>query len=381
MCPPTLNPIADIGFDGTPEEICKSLHKLMRGSPLPSNVVDDVSPYLYAPSNLPADIWYFISKSVENKDTGKGFWKMKGESLKLFTDSMITGWRSTLEYYEGEEPKGLKTDWLMQQYWVSEKDIGESSKAKESSSLCRVFLDRDHVDQKREGVAAPLVPDEAEGQRRLITSSVSSSGSTSKAEGDRDDVADVWANILQERYAGGDYLEMLDLAIPASSSSSTDNSSCMSLSSDEYFDSLALLREIESDSIQDSVQRNGESKLNVSTSCKPEELIMNPGSPGLIMSIQETKPSSEQATRTGPSSSVVADQHKDQNDKVHQKQKQQQGSRKHKLAHKDKGSSSDSSHGGSSSGACRDGEKKGSKGTIKRRKNKYLCFMPFNFIF
>ncbi|CAI0435402.1 unnamed protein product [Linum tenue] len=364
MCPPSLNPNAEIGFDCTPEEICSSLHKMMKGSPLPSNVVDDICPYIYTPSNLPADVWYLIEKSMENnKNTETGFWKVKGEALKLFTNAAFTGWRSTLEYYEGQDPSVLKTDWLMQQYWVTETDLNDSGKqAKESSSLCRVFIDRDRLNHKREEVDA---------QKLMIAAfSTDSSGSTSKAEGDRAAVADKLADDLEadaDCYARGDYLEMLDLDIPLSSSSGTDNSSCASISSDEYFDSWALLREIESESIPESVQKN------VSPSCKPDEMVLGPASPGSPVSIRESKPTCQQqqsARVAGPSGS---------NDEV-----KQRPSRKHKLADKDKGSSSDSSHGGKSSSGGDGGEKKASssKGrTKKKRKNKYFCFMPFNFMF
>ncbi|CAL1410992.1 unnamed protein product [Linum trigynum] len=364
MCPPSLNPNAEIGFDCTPEEICSSLHKMMKGSPLPSNVVDDICPYIYNPSNLPANVWYLIEKSMENnKETETGFWKMKGEALKLFTDAAVIGWRSTLEYYEGRNPSVLKTDWLMQQYWVTETNLDESSKqAKESSNLCRVFIERDHLNHQREEVD-PV-------QLLVAASSTGSSGSTSKAEGDRAAVADELADALEaddDCYARGDYLEMLDLDIPLFSSSSTDNSSCESISSDECFDSWALLREIESESIQESVQKNA------AASCKPDEMIPGPASPGSAFSILESKPTCEQkqsARVAGPSVS---------NDEVKQRR-----SRKHKLADKDKGSSSDSSHGGKSSSGGDGGEKKASssKGrTKKKRKNKYFCFMPFNFMF
>ncbi|CAI0425483.1 unnamed protein product [Linum tenue] len=371
MCPPSLNPNAEIGFDCTPEEICSSLHKMMKGSPLPSNVVDDICPYIYTPSNLPADIWYLIEKSMDkDKETETGLWKVKGEALKLFTNAAITGWRSTLEYYEGQSPSVLKTDWLMQQYWVTETNLdGSSKQAKESSSLCRVFIEQEHISHKRE---------ELDAQRLLVAaSSTNSSGSTSKAEVDRAAVADQLADDLEtdaDCYARGDYLEMLDLDIPLFSSSSTDNSSCMSLSSDEYFDSLALLREIESESIQESLQKN------VAASCKPDEMILGPASPGSIVNIHQSQQTCEQseskptcelsAQVAGPSGS---------NDEVNKRR-----SRKHKLAYKDKGSSSDSSHGGHSSSGGDGGEKKASssKGrTKKKRKNKYFCFMPFNFMF
>lgn len=42
----------------------------------------------------------------------------------VFRNSSITGWRATLEFYEGTAPHALKTDWVMQQYKITQK--GES---------------------------------------------------------------------------------------------------------------------------------------------------------------------------------------------------------------------------------------------------------------
>ncbi|CAL1396269.1 unnamed protein product [Linum trigynum] len=149
MCPPSLNPNAEIGFDCTPEEICSSLRKMMKGSPLSSNVVDDICPYIYTPSNLPAGIWYLIEKSMEK---------------------------------DKETETGLR-----------------NKQAKESSSLCRVFIEQEHINHKREEVDAQNLV--------FAASSTNSSGSTSKAEGDRAVVADQLADDLEaddDCYAQGD---------------------------------------------------------------------------------------------------------------------------------------------------------------------------------
>lgn len=54
----------------------------------------------------------------------------------------------------------------------------------------------------------------------------------------------------------GDFLEIQDLDTPASSSSSSENSSRVSFTSDEYFDPMALLRDIDRDNNFDTVQRD-----------------------------------------------------------------------------------------------------------------------------
>ena len=65
-------------------------------------------------------IWFFI-KSKMRKDADFGYWRTKGEACQIFSNSSITGWRSTLEFYEGQAPLGNKTDWVMQEYWITRK--------------------------------------------------------------------------------------------------------------------------------------------------------------------------------------------------------------------------------------------------------------------
>lgn len=73
----------------------------------------------------------------------------------------------------------------------------------------------------------------------------------------------------------GDYMELLDLDNPASPSSSSENSSCVTMSSGECFDSLALLQDL-----GDS-QKDVGLKFAVSSSLRPEEGIVFPPSSGL----------------------------------------------------------------------------------------------------
>lgn len=74
-------------------------------------------------------IWFFIC-SEEIKDTKLGFWKNKGNACEIFSNSVITGSRTTLEFYEGQAPYGCKTDWVMHKYSILQREPCEGSKAK-----------------------------------------------------------------------------------------------------------------------------------------------------------------------------------------------------------------------------------------------------------
>ena len=82
----------------------------------------------------------------------------------------------------------------------------------------------------------------------------------------------------------GDYLELDDLADPQSSSTSADNSSCSSFTLDEYFDSHALLLELEDKNNQGLRETGTSSKFSVTASVPPSEVVMLPATLGMFMS-------------------------------------------------------------------------------------------------
>lgn len=388
MCPPT---IPDIGPDCNEEDICISLEKITRGLPLPGNVIDGVNPYCHAPENLPKGIWYLIC-TKENENLEHRNWKVKGESCRLFSNSVITGWRTTHEFFEGYVPHERRTDWLMQEYWITRKGRAENIMEKEASSLCRVFLGGEGLDHgKQQRRPAFCIASET-----CIPSSDSilqngdnenSNGSTRDHEVDKDDEIGqltVTGSPLNhgveispeiDYFSRGDYLELLDFTTPASHSSSSDNSSRMSMSSDEYFDSLALLRDLESDSSKDLEKKDANCKLNVTTPQRRDDLVILPVSPGPLLSIEENMPTKEEARRMDPI--IPCPDNGYGKGSPHKGGNQGLGYRNEgpsSICH-DVGTSSDSQT------APQDGKRKASNSRMKKLKKKYLCFVPFYFLF
>lgn len=75
-----------------------------------------------------AEGWYFIP-SEENNDTNNfGFWKAKGEACKIYSNSVITGWRTTFEFFE-DHTHGHKTDWIILEYRIVQGKPYEGNKA------------------------------------------------------------------------------------------------------------------------------------------------------------------------------------------------------------------------------------------------------------
>lgn len=78
-------------------------------------------------------------------------------------------------------------------------------------------------------------------------------------------------------FSGGNFIELQDLDNPASSSSS-ENSSVMSISSDECFDSMAFLQDLEDQIVE---QNDAGRRLHVSASNKPDEVVIVPATLGM----------------------------------------------------------------------------------------------------
>ncbi|GFZ10293.1 hypothetical protein Acr_21g0008920 [Actinidia rufa] len=132
-------PCDSIGLYWTDEAIIMSLEGMGKGSPVPENVSVDVNPYQCKPSYLPDGIWYLIHPD-HNKNSEHGFWRARGEATEIFMNSVIKGWRTTLDFYEGRAPHGQRTNWVMQEYRITRKGLCGYRNPKESSLLCRVFL-------------------------------------------------------------------------------------------------------------------------------------------------------------------------------------------------------------------------------------------------
>ncbi|KAL7081581.1 hypothetical protein ACP275_14G048900 [Erythranthe tilingii] len=221
MCPlDQTSSVSEIDYCySSDEEIVSFLGKLTTESDLPYNVVADSTPYQRPPSDLPEGTWYLVHPN-EKKESVYGFWKAKEETREIYSNSVFIGWKTTLEYFEGQIPHGKRTDWLMQEYAITQNKTCDKDEQKESKLLCRVFF-----------CGGP-------------SSEIESTEMNNFEVGEFSEVAvDEESNLLECLFTG-DFLELNDLIDPQLHYSSSWNSTC-SKWSDEYFDSSAFLRAFE----------------------------------------------------------------------------------------------------------------------------------------
>ncbi|KAF5759015.1 putative transcription factor NAM family [Helianthus annuus] len=323
MCPPeSIPPAVELNEYSTDESVFKSLMQIKSGSSLPSNVLSDVDPYQFTPSNLPAGVWYFWSGS--KTDTENGIWRSTGETRETCS-SLITCWRKTLQFYEGTTSEGQKTNLMMQEYTTNDKCSGQ----KDPRALYKVFF----------------TDAAGSGSGRLSDSEIPVKN--------LDDVArpSTVANQSPGDYVSrGDYLELDDLAIPLSRSTSAD-SSCMtrSVTSEDLFDSDALLCELG----DDNADHDSRGKLNLSASAKLKEVVVQPTA--LESLDKEPKPCTGQTSKTNSTP------------------ESEPGDRCNNHTSNEAGTSSSSSSS-SSEGSSKEERKNRTK---KRKMMKYLCFLAF----
>ncbi|CAH8388711.1 unnamed protein product [Eruca vesicaria subsp. sativa] len=114
----------------------------------------DLAEKSYLPSRDPE--WYFFGPRDRkypngfrtNRATRGGYWKSTGKDRRVTSQSRAIGMKKTLVYYRGRAPQGTRTDWVMHEYRLDDKDCDDPSSLQDSYALCRVF--------KKNGICSEL---------------------------------------------------------------------------------------------------------------------------------------------------------------------------------------------------------------------------------
>ncbi|RWW09386.1 hypothetical protein GW17_00027130 [Ensete ventricosum] len=92
--------------------------------------------------------WYFFSPrdrkypngSRTNRATQAGYWKATGKDRKVNSQRRAVGMKKTLVYYRGRAPHGSRTDWVMHEYRLEERECENAAAGlQDAYALCRVF--------------------------------------------------------------------------------------------------------------------------------------------------------------------------------------------------------------------------------------------------
>lgn len=87
----------------------------------------------FLPSRDPE--WYFFGPRDRkypngfrtNRATKAGYWKSTGKDRRVSSQNRPVGMKKTLVYYRGRAPQGIRTDWVMHEYRLDDKECEETS--------------------------------------------------------------------------------------------------------------------------------------------------------------------------------------------------------------------------------------------------------------
>ncbi|XP_073278509.1 NAC domain-containing protein 54-like [Primulina huaijiensis] len=154
MAPVSLPP--GFRFHPTDEElVAYYLKRKINGQKIELEVIPEVDLYKCEPWDLPGKSllsskdfeWYFFSPrdrkypngSRTNRATKAGYWKATGKDRKVNSQMRAVGMKKTLVYYRGRAPHGSRTDWVMHEYRLDERECETNTGLQDAYALCRIF--------------------------------------------------------------------------------------------------------------------------------------------------------------------------------------------------------------------------------------------------
>ncbi|KAF3431489.1 hypothetical protein FNV43_RR26220 [Rhamnella rubrinervis] len=151
-------------FHPTDEElIVYYLKNQATSRPCPASIIPEVDIYKFDPWDLPEKSefgeseWYFFSPRDRkypngvrpNRATVSGYWKATGTDKAIYSGSKYVGVKKSLVFYKGRPPKGLKTDWIMHEYRLSDSrrqpNKHAGSMRLDDWVLCRIYKKKQMV--------------------------------------------------------------------------------------------------------------------------------------------------------------------------------------------------------------------------------------------
>ncbi|XP_057949847.1 NAC domain-containing protein 2 [Malania oleifera] len=145
-------------FHPTDEElIMYYLRNQATSRPCPVSIIPEVDIYKFDPWELPEKAefgeneWYFFTPrdrkypngARPNRATVSGYWKATGTDKAIHSGSKYVGVKKALVFYKGRPPKGVKTDWIMHEYRLSDSrarpNKQNGSMRLDDWVLCRIY--------------------------------------------------------------------------------------------------------------------------------------------------------------------------------------------------------------------------------------------------
>ncbi|XP_052190176.1 NAC domain-containing protein 53-like isoform X2 [Diospyros lotus] len=131
------------------------LKKKVMGKKFRFEAISELNVYKYSPWDLPdksllgsKDLeWYFFCPKERkysigartNRLTETGFWKSTGNDRAIFHKERTVGMVKTLVFHKGRTLKGERTNWVMYEYRIVDKEVADAGFLMDSYVICKVF--------------------------------------------------------------------------------------------------------------------------------------------------------------------------------------------------------------------------------------------------
>ncbi|KAF3334131.1 NAC transcription factor 29-like protein [Carex littledalei] len=230
-----------------------------KGDAIPQGVIS-VNPFSSNPWDFPEDSWYLFEENPNEEKwegdvtrTENGFWKWSS-TVTISTESTF-GFRNVFEFYQGNTPVGTRTGWMMYQYH-GRPNREQATHAQENISLCRLlWQNMERANSSRPNNSPSACADFCTSEPEMITiKEAREAGGNVLVNVSQDsfiELKDLMSSDgeISELYgfSDRDFLEFNDILISDTASTSSENSSDMSVNSEDYFNIGDMLRMIARD--------------------------------------------------------------------------------------------------------------------------------------
>ncbi|KAG1328150.1 protein CUP-SHAPED COTYLEDON 3 [Cocos nucifera] len=131
------------------------LKRKVMGKSFQFEAISEIELYKFAPWDLPDKSrlrskdqeWFFFcprdrkypNGSRTNRATDVGYWKTTGRDRPVIHKSRTVGMKRTLIFHEGKAPRGNRTDWVMYEYRLEDKELLNAGYSLDAYVLCKIF--------------------------------------------------------------------------------------------------------------------------------------------------------------------------------------------------------------------------------------------------
>ncbi|MED6208678.1 hypothetical protein PIB30_047529 [Stylosanthes scabra] len=162
-------------FYPTDEElVVHFLHRKAALLPCHPDVIPDLDLYPFDPWELDGralaegNQWYYYSRRTQNRVTANGYWNPMGMEEPVVSNSSNrrVGIKKFYVFYVGEAPDGNRTNWIMQEYRLSDSAASSSRSSTKRKSqpktdhskwvICRVYENDENDDDDGNGDGTEL---------------------------------------------------------------------------------------------------------------------------------------------------------------------------------------------------------------------------------